>query len=629
MNAGPASRESAQSPWFQRPADPANRGSPEEIARSFTGSQQAGLAAAIALAQADAAAAARTAPRSRTPRHQSQASLRGSAVGTAPARPAAAPDLADTAVDLPSYTADPAADWADDWPAARTGEQQGIGQPSHRLGYLQTPLLMVILTVQAVLSLRLIWSNTAFLNEASYLLAGRVEIAHWLHGTPVPAYPAFPGSPVIYPPVAALAARLGGLAAARILSLLFMLAATALLWSMTRKLFGAAAAVCAATLFALTGPTLHLGAFATFDGMALLLLAASAWCLVSARDRPDSALLLIAGIVLLILANATEYSTMIFDPSVVAIAGLAIAAKHGAKPAVARSGYVAAVVVGLTSALLALAGPSSAADVLASVGRGDGIRAALTVLTGEWKWTGLLFAITAAGVLLSVFRRRHRIESLILVMLATAAALALLTRASIQTKIALSEHIGFGVWFAAAAAGYAISRLSRVSRRRPVHFALAALIVTGIAVPAATAASARARAMFGEWPNAAPVVAALRTITHQHPGQYLAEDYDVPAYYLGSTTSWQQWWGTWYFSYTPPGSHRRLTGPAAYRAAINHHYFSVVVLDFQDTSQTDAEIAADLDQSPDYQFSKVVHSSTGQYTIWVYQPPRQQPGAPS
>ena len=59
--------------------------------------------------------------------------------------------------------------------------------------------LVVILAAQATLSLRLIWTNTAFLDEATYLYAGHVELAHWLHGTAAPEYATyFSGAPVIY-----------------------------------------------------------------------------------------------------------------------------------------------------------------------------------------------------------------------------------------------------------------------------------------------------------------------------------------------------------------------------------------------------------------------------------------------
>src|SRR5690242_28354 len=43
--------------------------------------------------------------------------------------------------------------------------------------------LTVICAVQAAASLTLVWSNTAFTDEADYLRLGHILIAHWLHGT--------------------------------------------------------------------------------------------------------------------------------------------------------------------------------------------------------------------------------------------------------------------------------------------------------------------------------------------------------------------------------------------------------------------------------------------------------------
>ncbi len=95
--------------------------------------------------------------------------------------------------------------------------------------------LAAILAVQAGLSLSLVWSNTAYGDEALYLWAGHLELAHWLHGTscsPLGRWPGrtprisevyFSGAPVIYPPLGALADAVGGLAGARILSMTFML----------------------------------------------------------------------------------------------------------------------------------------------------------------------------------------------------------------------------------------------------------------------------------------------------------------------------------------------------------------------------------------------------------------------
>ena len=87
--------------------------------------------------------------------------------------------------------------------------------------------------------------------------------------------------------------------------------------------------------------------------------------------------------------------------------------------------------------------------------------------------------------------------------------------------------------------------------------------------------------------------------TRQHPGHYLAEDYDVPAYYLEDYGRWQ-WSNAWCFAYMEPGTNRALKGLAAYRAAIQEHYFSLVILDFGDTASTDKAITPDIREAATY-----------------------------
>src|ERR1700684_1408778 len=94
--------------------------------------------------------------------------------------------------------------------------------------------LLAVLAVQSALSARMVWDRTAFGDEALYLSAGHLEWSHWLHGTQIPAYQTwFSGAPVIYPPVGALADSLGGLTAARVLSLVFMAGVTSFVWGTT------------------------------------------------------------------------------------------------------------------------------------------------------------------------------------------------------------------------------------------------------------------------------------------------------------------------------------------------------------------------------------------------------------
>ena len=168
------------------------------------------------------------------------------------------------------------------WPARSGGARHRPGRP--RLAARPWPLLAVLL-VQAALSARLLWSNTAFQDEALYLRAGHLEWARWLHRAPIPDFPAyFSGAPVVYPPLGALADSVGGLAAARILSLCFMLGVTTLLWGTAARLYGQRAALLATALFATLAGTQFLGAFATYDAMALFLLALAAWLGVRSAD---------------------------------------------------------------------------------------------------------------------------------------------------------------------------------------------------------------------------------------------------------------------------------------------------------------------------------------------------------
>jgi len=95
----------------------------------------------------------------------------------------------------------------------------------------------------------------------------------------------------------------------------------------------------------------------------------------------------------------------------------------------------------------------------------------------------------------------------------------------------------------------------------------------------------QAASLFKVWPNAAGVVSTLRSAIRSYPGNYLAEDYDVEAYYLRAEAPWPRWSSTYYFRYQDA-----LPGAPSYAAAINRHYFSLVILDFGDTQAVDTKI---------------------------------------
>ncbi len=86
--------------------------------------------------------------------------------------------------------------------------------------------------------------------------------------------------------------------------------------------YGRRAAFFAAALFAVAGPTLHLGAFATYDALSVLLLAVAAWCVIRAGDQGEGTGWMVAAGAALAVANAAAYSSALFDPVVVVLAAL-------------------------------------------------------------------------------------------------------------------------------------------------------------------------------------------------------------------------------------------------------------------------------------------------------------------
>jgi 4-amino-4-deoxy-L-arabinose transferase-like glycosyltransferase len=570
---------------------PAAVTSPDVVRRSFAESQQAGLAAITSLA-------ATSAP----PR------LLPSVTPDAPQPEAPAPA---TSGRLPDG----------DTQASPEGRE---ARPGQRLARLPGRLsLTAILTVQAILSARLIGSYTAFNDEALYLWAGRLEWSHWLHGTPVPLFQTyFSGAPVIYPPLGAIANSIGGLAGARILSLCFMLGATVLLWSTASRLFDWQTASFAAGLWAVLGATQHLGAYATYDAMSLFLLALAAWCATGRRDKNDATGWILAAAGAMALANATKYASAIFDPVVI---GLAIASawpRPGGKAALRRGTLLTVCTLGSLSLLTRLGGPLYLRGIeQTTLNRTGNTSPALTVLGESWGWVGVVAVIAALAVILS-WRRPGMVLT---ALLAGAILLVPIEQARIHTTTSLNKHVDFGAWFAAIAAGYAIRRIAALPRPRIIRSGIACGCVIGLFALSQVGALQARKMLYGYWPDEARLVSDLQRLT-AHGGSFLAEGQYIPAYYLPQT-SWQEWANTRsvrissrYTVTVPVGGQGN---PAVYKYLIASHYFSVVLLTFTDTVQLDNDIARDLNETSGYRVADIIPfgpTRHGDYTIWVYAP---------
>jgi Dolichyl-phosphate-mannose-protein mannosyltransferase len=520
-------------------------------------------------------------------------------------------------------------------PAAQTAAVSGReGVFGLGVAWLRAPAwwpLLAVLAVQAGLSLRLVRSNTAFQDEALYLWAGHREWAHWLHGVPVPPFPAyFSGAPVIYPPVGALADSIGGLAAARILSLAFMLGATALLWGTAGRLYGRRAAFFAVALFAVLGPVLHLGAFATYDAMSVFLIAVAAWCVVRAGERQDATGWMLAAGVALALANAAAYSSALFDPVVLALALVTALPRPGGKLAAGRCATLLMVAGAVLLAGLLIGGSSYLTGIdqttLERVASAD---SPLLVLAHSWSWSGLIVVLAVGGVAVSWVTRQGRARTWLLAVLTSAVLLGPLEQARLHTLASLNKHVGLGAWFAAIAAGYAVDRfIAAAPAGRPQAQTCVAGVVA-LAFPL-TLGAGQSREFATDWPDSTAFTAILRPLAAAGTGRLLVEDPSIAEYYLPAGTQWQRWSSTRNIilpsgaSTDGPSRAQGVTGPGnapAFDRFIAQGYFSVVALNFADTTALDHRLAADLRRNHHYHYVQVIpYGSGGTYVIWRYEP---------
>lgn len=312
--------------------------------------------------------------------------------------------------------------------------------------------LWSILAAQATLTLPWMWRTAAFTDEALYLNASHLG---W---SQLPTYAAsFPGVPVLYPPLAAVFDSVGGLIAARLLSLIFMLAATAMVYLIGDRMFGRIPGILAALLFAVCGIIVHLGAAATFDPMALFLLVLALYAAVRMRDGGVRWLLICP--IALAAANATKYATTAWDPVIFGTIILYGWSK-GRAQALCLVVSVTATVAVLDFGILLLGGANLATGVLRSTiypSPESGVpSSSLSVLGHAVLMTGLIMLIAIGGVCASVVKNMPKTATAFLCLLVLAALLAPIWQARVHQLTSLDENMGFGLPFAALGAGYAL-----------------------------------------------------------------------------------------------------------------------------------------------------------------------------
>jgi len=484
--------------------------------------------------------------------------------------------------------------------------------------------LLIILGVQALLSLRLVWANTTFQDEALYLWAGHVVWSHWLTGAQIPDFASyFSGAPVLYPPLAAIADAYGGLAGARLLSLAFMLGSTVFLYGTARRIFGTRVALFAAGLFVALASVQFLGAFATYDAMALFLLALAAWLGVRAVQTSLAGQIFVftlAGLTLA-LADATKYASTLFDPVVIAI--VVLAQRSGRKVFLAASVIITSTVLGVATGLL-IGGPAYWHGITwTTLARSTGTTSPAGVLFASGKWIGAVIALAFIGATAASFSEGRRIK-LLAWSLAIATILAPIEQARIHTITSLFKHVGYGAWFGCIIAGYALSALANVVAPMKIRTALRVSAATVLLtfVPGIILVSEN----FTAWPQSGAYVSAIASALRQtgdNDEPVLVDQDSIPNYYLHNGLGTDNAYQTWYFAFTDPKTGQRITAPAeAYADAIRSQYFEIVALVYGSGGSTyDVQIRKDIMKYKDYRLIASIpyktSANSGRFLVWV------------
>jgi hypothetical protein len=502
----------------------------------------------------------------------------------------------------------------------------GLFSQSRRLAMVSRLALPAIVALQALMSLRL--PNRAFDDEALYLYAGRMEIAHLLHGTALQGSYAsyFPGAPVLYPVLGAALNAVGGLALARALSLAEMLAVTVMLYSVTRFLFNERVALCSAALFAVSESAIFLGHLATFDATCLCLLAGATTIVVRWSGSRRPVFLLAAPLVA--LAVAVKYAGLLYVPTIAVLPAVVGWPVLGRRVLLYPPAF-AAVVAGLLYAALRLGGHAYTAAIAASTtNRAPGSVSTLVMLRECAAWGGVIIVLAVAGAIAYAAPRTEpgeqiaapggrRRRAALGAVLAGTAFLAPAYQMHLQTDTSLLKQIGFGLFFAAPMVSLGVVRLvGDHFRRPPIGIALwSGALVLGLT---------QSWNLYHAWPASSAFAQALST--YLRPGaRYLVEVPEVPIYYLQGRADAQpaQFWSTFNISYKNARG-QTLTGNAGFAAAVRAGFFRVVAYNGDVTPAADAVIARTLESSCLYQLAEVlrISDSAGQvvYYIWVQGP---------
>ncbi len=468
--------------------------------------------------------------------------------------------------------------------------------------------LGLILLVQAAATLRL--NNSIYRDEGLYIWTGYRVIENWLHGTPLFDDPVryFSGAPAFYPVLASLLDQVGGLWLVRLFSLLWMLAATAALYAVAKRLFHPKSAFWTAASFAVASPILFLGHLATFDAMALALLALAMAAGVRGVQTHKFVWAPVVGL-LLAVAVVSKYAALMFVPVVLAVIWLSLGQRWRSTRFAMAAGLATAGI--LAALVLTVGGPALEGLATTTTNRniiGNAIWQDVALMTVTSIWPYLLLTPIAAGYIAVRLRRPLLALVLLGAMLAPA-----VYHAYIGESVSLEKHLGFGLLFASLAIGALLSaRLVHPARK---------LVAVGVLAGLGIAGLAGSDRLYGEWSNSDQLADVMAYSWEATPYMRTLGDVAEPLRYrfMHETESWQ--WTT-----TDSIYYDGQRGIEAAEAGLRDRYWQYVY--FNGTTQESRELMPRM-EAFGYELTNTItlHNNYGSDTYYVWENYRPARGA--
>lgn len=460
---------------------------------------------------------------------------------------------------------------------------------SKRRAWLSRFVLLALLLLQALLSFRL--TNSASPGELQTLPDFRT--GDFLTGSS------------LYPSIAGALYNGLGLGGVRFLSTLFMVCATGLLYSWSTRLFNERVGLSAAGAFCVAAPTLVLGALATEDALALLLLAGAIWLVVLSRSGPLWPALAAGPVAL--LAVVVKYAALFYLPSILMLAVL-VSLRH---TTVAQA-MVRAASLGVSFLIAAVF------YMVSTSGLTTPEAPALSELFQGWfNWLGLFLAFGVFGTVMYVRKARmgevpHGAapdpSPMWRLLLCTAFLLPALISPFLLMATPVSgtlwrPGLAFGALLAAAIVGVGLVRMIGAHFRFPQLGIMAAVALLSLGM-------AQSEYEYKLWPNYENIAKVLDGEVKPE-GRYLASSPGTFSFYMEEYRS-SQWTAI---------ADKPMNGAAGLEAALRKGTYDLVVIETPTGSDEEKAVLDQLAKEGRYRMLTGVPFQLGwdinTHQIWI------------